>query len=104
MTKTSALFKTHFTRAQTDLKAICGPTIQQSGFHHANMLADCLQTDLQLQGSQMLTIVQEVSADNNPPTDKSPSPEPAVNAAVQGSVKLEMFRLLREISRDRQSG
>ena len=54
--KTWTLVKTHFTRAQTDLKAIRGPTMQQAGFHHVNMLADQLQTDLQLQGTQMLVV------------------------------------------------
>ena len=40
-----ALFKTHFTRAQTNLKTIRGPTMEQAGFHHANMLADHLWKD-----------------------------------------------------------
>ena len=39
-TKTWALFKTHFTRAQTGLKATRGPTMKQAGLHHANMQAD----------------------------------------------------------------
>ena len=52
----------------------------------------------------MLAIVQELSADNSPPTEDDPPPEPAVNAVVQDSVQLEMLRLLREISRDRQGG
>ena len=77
--------------------------MQQAGFHHANMLVDCLQIDLQLQGSQMLDIVQELSTqDNNSPNDDAPPPKPAVNATVQDSVQLEMLRLLREMSRDRQ--
>ena len=57
-TKTWALFKIHFTRAQTDLKAIRAPTMQQAGFHHTLLLAERLRTDLQLKGSQMLGIVQ----------------------------------------------
>ena len=102
MTKTWALLNTHFTRIQTDLKAIWASTMQQAGFHHANMLAERLRTDFQLQGSQMLAIVRKMSTqDNNPPTDNAPPPKPAVNAAVQDSVQLEMLRLLREISRDR---
>ena len=69
------------------------------------MLVERLQTDLQLQGSQMLAIVQEMSRqDNNPPTDDAPQSEPAVNSAVQDSVQLEMLRLLCEISRDSQGG
>ena len=37
--KTWANFKIHFYEAQLQLKQIRGPTIQQSGFHHANTLA-----------------------------------------------------------------
>ena len=37
--KTWELFKSHFTQAQTDLKAIRVPTMQQAGYHHANILA-----------------------------------------------------------------
>ena len=47
-TKTWALLKIHFTRAQTNLKAIRAPTMQQTVFHHANMLAERLHTDLHL--------------------------------------------------------
>ena len=66
------------------------------------MLGEHLRADLQLQGLQMLAIVQEMSTqDNNQPTDNASQPNLAVNAAIQDSVKLEMLRLLREISRDR---
>ena len=37
--KTWTKFKTHFTAAQKQLKAICGPTMQQAGYHHTIMLA-----------------------------------------------------------------
>ena len=37
--KTWALFKTHFKSAQDELKLIRGPTMQQTGYRHANMLA-----------------------------------------------------------------
>ena len=32
-------FKTHFRESQTELREIGGPTIEQAGFHHTNMLA-----------------------------------------------------------------
>ena len=38
-TKTWASFKTHSKTAQAELKEIRGPTMQQAGYHHANMLA-----------------------------------------------------------------
>ena len=53
----------------------------------------------------MLAIMQGLSnTDNNPPTDDTPPPKTAVNAAVQDSFQLEMLCLLCEISRDRQGG
>ena len=42
VTKTWDNFKTHFTNAQKQLKAIRGPTMQQAGYHHANHLAQQL--------------------------------------------------------------
>ena len=37
--KNWANFKTHFHEAQLQLKKIRGPTMQQAGYHHANVLA-----------------------------------------------------------------
>ena len=102
--KTWDSFKSHFTTAQSALKAIRGPTMQQAGYHHANMLAAQLRADLQVQGSEMLAMVQEMSIDDNPPTDSRSPPEPAANASVGDTVQVEMLRLLRQIARDRQGG
>ena len=42
--------------------------MQQAGYHHANMLAEQLRTDLQAQGTEMLAIIKETAAANiNPP-------------------------------------
>ena len=103
--KTWDSFKSHFTQAQSALKAIRGPTMQQAGYHHANMLAAQLRADLQVQGSEMLAMVQDMSVrDDIPPTDSRSPPEPAVNASVGDSVQLEMLRLLRQIAGNRQGG
>ena len=48
----------HFKNVQAKLKQIHGPTMQQSGYHHANMLANQLRTDLQVQGTETLAIIQ----------------------------------------------
>jgi len=101
--KTWDSFKSHFTTAQSALKAIRGPTMQQAGYHHANMLAAQLRADLQVQGSEMLAMVQEMSIDDNPPTDSRSPPEPAANASVGDTVQVEMLRLLRQIARDHQN-
>ena len=79
--------------------------MQQAGYHHANMLAAQLRTDLQVQGSDMLAMMQELSTqDNNPPIDARSPPEPARNATVKESVQLEVLRLLREIALNKQGG
>ena len=105
-TKTWATFKTHFKDTQVKLKEIRGPTMQQAGFHHANMLTNRLRADLHLQGTEMLAIVQELAiSDNHSPTNEAqPSPQPVENAVVQDNSQLEMLRLLREISEERRGG
>lgn len=44
-------------RRRNRVKAIRGPTIQQIGFDHANMLADHLRVTLQVQASEILAMV-----------------------------------------------
>ena len=49
-------------QAQTELKDIRGPTMQQAGSHHANMLAEQLCTTINGQGAEMLVMLQEIIA------------------------------------------
>ena len=74
--------------------------MQQAGYHHANMLAEQLRTDLQVQGTEMLAIVQEMAAATiNPPENgNQPPPAPAANAALQPTAETEMLQLLRTIA------
>ena len=74
--------------------------MQQAGYHHANMLADQLCTDLQVQGTEMLAIFQELADANAnlPPAVVQPILEPAANAVIQDTIKVEMIRLLRDIA------
>ena len=51
--KTWVKFKKHFTTAQKQLKAIRGPTMQQDGYHHANMLAEQLKTDMERRDQEL---------------------------------------------------
>ena len=98
--KTWASFKTHFKTAQAELKQIRGPTMQQAGYHHANMLAQQLRTDLQVQGTEMLALVQglaEANADP-PPTEVHPTQAPTANAVIQDAIQMEMLQLLRDIA------
>ena len=91
--KTWTAFKTHFKNAQAKLKQIRGPTMQQAGYHHANMLANQLRTDLQVQGTEILAIVQELADANAnlPPFPVQPIPEPAANAVIQDTIKSKCY-------------
>ena len=55
-----ANFQKHFIDAQLELKAICGPTMQQAGYHHANMLAAQLEATINTQGTDMLEMLQAI--------------------------------------------
>ena len=57
---TWALFKTHFRDAQTKLKEIRGPTMQQTDYHHANMLASQMRANLNNQQVELLAMVQDL--------------------------------------------
>ena len=74
MTKTWDTFKVHFKDAQTELKEVRGPMIQQVGYHYANMLADQLRADLQLQGTEMLALVQSMVINDNQPVEEVQPP------------------------------
>ena len=70
------------------------------------MIADQLCSNLEAQSSAMLAMMQEATQDNNPPIVSNAPPESAANASVSvgDSIQLEILRLLREITRDRQGG
>ena len=54
--KTWDNLKTYFMEAQTELKEIWVPTMHQSCYHHANMLATQLRADLDAYNSHMLAM------------------------------------------------
>ena len=96
--KTWPNFKIHFKDAQSELKDIRGPTMQQAGYHHANMLAEQLRATMDNQGNEMLAMLQGLTeANTNPPTEEVLPPAPAANAAAHVDVQLEMLRILQEM-------
>ena len=90
--KTWTNFKSHFRQAQTELKEIRGPTMQQAGYHHANMLAQQMRNDLENQQTEMLAMVQNM-VQAAPHQDEEPQFEVA-NAAVS-SVQQQMLEILQ---------
>ena len=105
--KTWALFKTHFRDAQMELKDIRGPTMQQAGYHHANMLASQLRVDLNNQQTQMLALMQDLVPDL-PPANHVPAEEAHVqqvaNATIGDNVQLQMLQILQAIQAAQATG
>ena len=108
--KTWENFKQHFTSAQQQLKAIRGPTMQQAGYHHANMLASQLQKDLDARSTEMMSMMQEVLANTSghnkiqseiTPPSISPANHQA-NAVQNDTVQMEMLRLLQQMQQTMQ--
>ena len=97
--KTWANFKTHFKDAQTELKNIRGPTMQEAGYQHASMLAEQLQATINNQGTEMLAMLQRLAdVENNPPPEEViPPPAPAAIAVTNTDVQLKMLRILQEM-------
>ena len=60
-----ARFKTHFTAAQQQLKAIRGPTMQQEGYHHANHLARQLCDNMQHRDNGIMSILHTAMDSNS---------------------------------------
>ena len=106
--KTWALFKTHFRDAQTELKEIRGPTMQQAGYHHANMLASQLRVDLNNQQTEMLAMVQNMVIQEPPPAQESLAEEApvqeAANATIGGNVQLQMLQILQAMQATQATG
>ena len=72
--------------------------MQQAGYHHANVLAQQIQTSIGAQGTEMLAMLQDfaVVQDANPPVEAQP-PAPAANSVAQTDVQLEMLCILQEM-------
>ena len=60
--KTWENLKVHFRDAQQELKKVRGPTMQQAGYHHANLLAQSLKEDIDHKNDKLLTMMQTVLA------------------------------------------
>ena len=104
--KTWDSFKTHFRNAQTELKEIRGPTMQQAGYHHANMLASQMRVDLNNQQADMLALMQGIVVQDQPPAqevmeDNTPVQQVA-NAAVVDNVQLQMLQILQTMQAAQQ--
>ena len=95
-------FKSHFHNAQLHLKEIQGPTMQQSSFHHANILAEKIQISINNQAEQrdqQLTeltrnVINQARHAQNQCQQQEP-PQHSANAASQDHVQLETLKILK---------
>lgn len=92
------LFKDHFTEAQQTLKDIRGPTMAQAGFHHANLLASEIRTELQHNQEKMFAIMQENQHTENYDLTHENHQQTA-NAVTSLSVQTETLKVLTELQK-----
>ena len=102
--KTWAKFKSHFTEAQRQLKAIRGPTMQQAGYHHANMLAEQLKSDMERRDNDLFSVIQSVVDSTASPPSLAPSDcstitpsQHQANAVQMDPVQMEMLKILQQM-------
>ena len=99
-----ARFKTHFTAAQQQLKAIRGPTMQQAGYHHAHHLAQQLRADMQQCDNDIMSILHTAMESNSVTPSLADSdlitPTPLqhqANVTQSETTQLEILKLLQRI-------
>lgn len=100
-------FKTHFKEAQKKLKAIRGPTMQQAGCHHANVLANAMKEEIKVNNEEVLSLLQTVitqpsTADETSTLTPPSTLEQKVNATPADSVQMQMLQILQQIQQDLQ--
>lgn len=107
--KTWPNFKTHFHEAQLQLKRIRGPTMHQTGYHHANVLAQELSTQIQQQleqrDEQLLSVIQAMPSltDASSSSDSEDPPASQVANSITTNTQLEILKLLQEIKLQMQN-
>ena len=113
--KTWHNFKSHFQHAQVLLKKTRGPTMQQAGLHHANMLAETIRSDIQsefdIRNHEMISYFQSISdgasqapsqtgTETSPLTDSQGTTVDSANALSQQSYQIQTLKLLEQISKN----
>ena len=101
--KTWDLFKDHFTDAQQTLKDIRGPTMAQAGFHHANLLASEIRSELQENQEKMFAIMQNIHDTENLHDNDSEQQQETANAVTSLSVQTETLKVLAQLQEQLKS-
>ena len=98
--KTWRNFKSHFAKAQLELKDARGPAMLQPGQHHANLLASQIRNDMNNRNTEMLQMIQTVLTGHEEDQVNEEENTHTVNATMQDNVQVEMLSILRDISQN----
>jgi len=96
-------FKTYFEESHCLLRAVRGMTMQSSTYHHANVLASYILSEVKdvhgngLQAFETHTAHIEMEVDEVTPL---PPQAQAVNATTLDTVQLEILRVIRELQKE----
>ena len=101
--KTWDLFKEHFSDAQQTLKDIRGPTMAQAGFHHANLLAAEIRSELQNNQEKMFSVMRTITHSDNEPEIEHEIPQESANISTHLSVQTETLKVLTELQQQLKS-
>ena len=101
--KTWDLFKEHFSDAQQTLKDIRGPTMAQAGFHHANLLAAEIRSELQDNQEKMFSVMRTVTHSDNAQEVDYEIPQESANITTNLSIQTETLKVLTELQQQLKS-
>lgn len=105
--KTWVEFKKHFHESQLNLKKIHGPTMQQEGYHQANLVAQQIKTDintdLESRDSHVFAMLQsmpDLTSSSTSSTSEEEAPATHRENALAYQTHLEILHLLKDIAQD----
>ena len=78
--------------------------MQQAGYHHANMLAEAMKSDMERKNDEVISILQDVLSKSTAATEiesqlSAPSAHVA-NATSSDAIQLQMIQLLQQTQQD----
>ena len=96
--KTWESFKEYFQNAQSTLKDIRGPTMAQSGYHHANLPASEIRNELQQNQMHMLSLIK-MYHEEIPDDHYIDNATETINTTPYASVQAETLQAVQELQK-----
>ena len=81
--------------------------MQQAVYHHLNILATQLRVDIGQQQTEMLAMMQNLvigQANEQEDAPDEPQVQPAANSTMEGSLQLQMLRILQKMQVTQNEG